>query len=381
MTDHRAIIGRLILKPPGRNNAHCLHDLPTPVLNDPRIKFPTATDKHLFQIYRDVTDARVKDAGLHDLTVTDDTSFNHLYLELTKIINDTAVEVFGRIKRKQRDVHKIVTNPQIEQLQARSCAIGGALRLDKCPRYSASHAATLVYSLSLAEQTLKTTNHPTLRSYLNAKRKAINKDLYRERSNEVYARAKKFDSYRISQALASGSTKRLIHAAEFVPLPLSVNSIDDSSRLLTSPDQVKTETRSYWEKLYARQPVPVMEKPWLVTNSVKEVHSRVSANPFQWPRTASLKDYRALIMKGNARPSPGPDGVEKWCVKTLSDYSLTPFVELHNYMTLNSCFPGNIKDMYLRYNMGTGISAVFLRRVTRVRVWCKYLAPVAIPYP
>ena len=347
MTDHRAIVGRLILKPPDRNSARCLHDLPTPVLNDPRIKFPSTSDKHLFQVYRDMTDARIKHAGLHDRIVTDDTSFNLLYLELTKIINDTAVDVFGRIKRKQRDVHKIVTNPQIQQLQARSRAFGGALRLDKYPSYSASYAALLVYSLSSIEFTLNSTDHLTLRSLLNAKRKAINMDLYRERSNEVYTRAKKLDSYRISHALARGSTKRLIHAAEFVPLPLSINSIDGDHRLLTGPDQVKAETRRYWKKLYARQPVPIMEKPWLLTNSVKEVHARVSAAPFLWPRTASIMDYRALIRKGNARPSPGPDGVEKWCVKTLSDYSLTPFLELHNYMTLNSCFPGNIKDMYL----------------------------------
>jgi hypothetical protein len=281
MTDHRPIIGRLILKPPGRTNARCLHDLPTPILNDPRVKFPTAADKHLFQTYRDLTDARIEHAGLHDLPVTDDTSFNCLYLELTEIINTAAVEVFGKVKRKQRDVHKVITNPLIEQLQARSRAIGDALRLDKYPLYAASHAATLIYSLSLAELTLNTTDHPTLRSYLNAKRKAVNKDLYRERSNEVYARAKKFDSYRISQALTGGSTKRLIHTAEFVPLLLSVNSVDGSHRLLSSPDQVKAETRTYWEKLYARQPVPVMEKPWLVTKSVKEVHDRVSANPFQ----------------------------------------------------------------------------------------------------
>jgi hypothetical protein len=39
--------------------------------------------------------------------------------------------------------------------------------------------------------------------------------------------------------------------------------------------------------------------------------------------------------------------MEKWCLKSLSDYSLTPVLELHNYMTTNSCFPGNIKDMYL----------------------------------
>jgi hypothetical protein len=169
MTDHRAIIGHLILKPPGRTNARCLHDLPTPVLNDPRVKFPTAANKHLFQTYRDVTDARIALAGLHDQIITDDTSFNRLYLELTTIINAAAVEVFCKVKRKQRDLHKIITNPLIEQLQARSRAIGDALRLDKYPHYSASHAATLVYSLSLAEMTLNTTDHPTLRSYLIAK--------------------------------------------------------------------------------------------------------------------------------------------------------------------------------------------------------------------
>jgi hypothetical protein len=96
-------------------------------------------------------------------------------------------------------------------------------------------------------------------------------------------------------------------------------------------------------------PSPDMDKPWLQTKSINEVHARVSTinNPFQWPRKASLTDYCAFIRKGNSRPSPGPDGMEKWCIKSLSDYSLTPLLELHNYMTLNSCFPGDTKDMYL----------------------------------
>jgi hypothetical protein len=180
-----------------------------------------------------------------------------------------------------------------------------------------------------------------------AKRKSVNKDLYRERSNEVYDRAKKYDSFRISQALAGGSTKRLVQSTEFIPLPMSINATDGSGKLISSPDQVKAETRVYWEKLYARQPIPTMEKPWLHTDSVKRVKDRVSSNPFTWPRKASLMDFRALIRRGNARPSPGPDGMEKWCVKSLSDLGLRPVLELHNYMTLNSRFPGNTKDMYL----------------------------------
>jgi hypothetical protein len=128
---------------------------------------------------------------------------------------------------------------------------------------------------------------------------------------------------------------------------MSINTTDGTGKLLTSPDQIKEETHQYLEKLYGCQPVPDMDKPWLLTNSVKEIHNRVMANPFQWPRRVSMNDYHALIRKGNAQPSPGPNGMEKWCVKSLSNYSLTPVLELHNYMTTNSCFLGNIKDMYL----------------------------------
>ena len=348
MTDHRAILGRLILKPPDRSTARCLYEVPTPILNDPRIKFPGPNDKYLFQAYRDEMDINIEAAGLHDRPVTDHDSFNLLYKQLTKITIDTAVHVFGRIKRTRRVVQKTVTNPLIQQLQAKSRALGGALRLVSNPVYPATHAARHAHTLLSSEYSLDlTTTHATLHSFVTAKRKTINKDLYKERSNEVYARAKRYDSYRISHALTGGSTKRLVQSAEFIPLPMSINTTDGSDRLITDPDQVKAETRKYWSKLYARQPIPTMDKPWLSTRSVTEVHGRVSTNPFQWPRAASIIDYRALIRKGNARPSPGPDGIEKWCIKSLSDYSLTPYLELHNYMTMNSCFPGDIKNMYL----------------------------------
>jgi hypothetical protein len=79
----------------------------------------------------------------------------------------------------------------------------------------------------------------TLRSLLVAKWKIINKDLYRERSNEVHAKAKKYDSFRISQALSGGSTKCLVQAAEFVPLPMSINTTDGSGKLITTSSRPK----------------------------------------------------------------------------------------------------------------------------------------------
>jgi hypothetical protein len=347
MTDHRAVIGRIILRPPDRIAGRCVHNVTTPVLNNPRIKFPDYKDKHLFQSFRDQTDVKCRSLGLHDRTVTDDLSFISLYTELTNVINDTAADVFGRIKRRKRNVDKLITNSKIQQLQGRSRALGGALRLINEPIYRASHAAKHIHLQCSLEYSLNTCSHLSLRSFVLAKRKAVNKDLYRERSDEVYARAKKYDSFRITQALAGGSTKRLVHSAEFVPLPMSINTTDGSGKLLSDPEQVKAETRLYWERLYARQPIAPMDKPWLETESVIQVKQRVIANPFEWPRKATLKDFRALIRRGNARPSPGPDGMEKWCVKSLSDFALAPVLELHNYMTLNSCFPGDTKDMYL----------------------------------
>ena len=95
MTGHRHIIGQIILKPPHRNSAHCIHKTATPVLNKPHIKFPDSTNKHLFQSYLYQTDAKIREAGLHDFSITNEISFNSLYTQLTKIINDPADDVFG----------------------------------------------------------------------------------------------------------------------------------------------------------------------------------------------------------------------------------------------------------------------------------------------
>jgi len=60
-----------------------------------------------------------------------------------------------------------------------------------------------------------------------------------------------------------------------------------------------------------------------------------------------LADFRALLQRGNSRLSLGPDGWEKWIIKSLSDNVLALVLDLHNYQVMNSCFPGDIKDMWL----------------------------------
>lgn len=83
-----------------------------------------------------------------------------------------------------------------------------------------------------------------------------------------------------------------------------VNSLDCPDKVICDPEGVKAETRRYFENLYDHSDVPVMEKPWLTTSSVKDVRTRVTKDPFVWPQNVSLADFRAMIRRGNARPSP-----------------------------------------------------------------------------
>jgi hypothetical protein len=85
----------------------------------------------------------------------------------------------------------------------------------------------------------------------------------------------------------------------------------------------------------------------MVTPSVERIRADCQRTPFQWPVMADLQGYRAMLRKGTPRPSPGPDGWEKWVIKTLSDKSLSLVLDLHNYIITNARFPGDIKDMWL----------------------------------
>src|ERR1700683_2517989 len=54
-----------------------------------------------------------------------------------------------------------------------------------------------------------------------------------------------------------------------------------------------------------------------------------------------------MIRCGNNWPAPGPDGWEKWLIKSLSDETLILVMDLLNYIVVHSIFPGNVKDMWL----------------------------------
>ncbi|KAK7015234.1 hypothetical protein R3P38DRAFT_3204421 [Favolaschia claudopus] len=250
----------------------------------------------------------------------DDDSFVQRYEALTKILIPCAEESFGRTPRYKR-VHA-VTSPRLQAIVASIRNLGGAIRHVKsdfkCSRLT-------VFPL------------PSLLEYLVAQRRLLNKELYAEKMAVIFSRAKLQDRNRMIAALHGGSTKKLAAVGGFVSLPHSVSARDDSEKLISDPE--------YFSTLYGRLPPVTVPKPWLTTPSVLQVKERISSDPFTWPKPASVAQFRALLRKGNQKPSPGPDGWEKWCVKALSDQALSLVLDLHNYVVMNSQFPGNLEDI------------------------------------
>ena len=259
---------------------------------------------------------------------------------------NTAEECFGHNPRWQVKINKDLTSPRIEALKAESRHIGGSIFLLKSNNTGRVSQSTVNYRDRMLRIHERSFAWQTFEDFLKDKRRSNAKELYHERAREAFEQNKKQDSMRMKWALQSGSTKRLINSGiNPVRLPLMVNDPLENDCILSSPEDVKNASATYFEHLYTRMPPPNTPKPWINTESVRNVRARTQQTPFEWPQRASLNSFRAMLQKGNPRPSPGPDEWEKWCIKALSDKTLELMITLHNYIVDNSRFPGNIKEV------------------------------------
>jgi len=346
MTDHRAITATLFMTP---DDMHATTNIPVDLSEfstRPRIKYPSKKDKTKFEQYSQEVDKKLVAEKLKDQPVIDEQSFVHQYQALTRIIVNTAEEVFGLARRVEWR-NTTISNPLIRQLKKKLRHIGGALHLERKGRNAlVSDESRQEYEGIWQEYRQAGHRHePSLRKFILDRRKAVFKELYHALMQEVVSRAKTRDWRRMWLALNGGSTKRLVNAGEYIGLPTAVNSHLQPGEIMTEPEGIKTATCEYLSDLYHRNQPPEMEKPWMKTPSVVEVRQRVEKDPFEWPRKADLADFRAMLRRGNQRPAPGPDRWEKWCVKSLSDDALQLVLGLHNYKVINASFPGSVKDM------------------------------------
>ena len=347
-TDHRAIIARITLSDgaPQDELENTMTDFTRKASSPPRVKMPLKTEKHKYETFRETVDTLIEARSLHERVITDDASFLEQYTSLTEIITTTASKVFGHTKPYTMP-RKSITNPSIKTIATDLRSIGGAIRYEKSNRTVQVSPKAMKHHEKARLAYLKSREPGAdILKILTGNRKALYKTLYAERAKEIVRRAKEADRRQVALAL-KGSTKKMIQTSTFVPLPFALNDLDNPDKLICDPEGVKATTREYFKRLYDHSRVRELPKPWLDTPSVVRVKRRIEEDRFQWPRETSLSDFRAMLRRGNHRPSPGPDRWEKWTVKSLSDRALSLVLDLHNYEVMNSCFPGNITDLWL----------------------------------
>jgi hypothetical protein len=137
------------------------------------------------------------------------------YDELTDIIVKTAKDTFG-VSKKVCFEEKKLSSPTIRRMETTLKNLGGALNLEK-RGHLALVTEYLRTTLHLMRQEYEEEQHnllgqrtSTLREYILKKRRALYKDLYHEHIWEITVRARTWDHQKISYALLSGSTKKLV---------------------------------------------------------------------------------------------------------------------------------------------------------------------------
>jgi hypothetical protein len=345
-TNHCAVVAKVIYTPPLGSGGTVFPSFKA-VLNKAQIKYPARMEKFRHDDFRTDINARLDGTGLDTAQVIDDDSFLHVYDSFTAILIPAAEKCYGRITRWTSKDDNRVMSPMIERLVARLRFLRGAIRTirdDNAP--DMTHGAQLVYDqLAHTFYSDPPDGQTFLQFTISEKRKA-NRQVFAERVAEIRLRKERQDKYRITTALRSRSTKRLVNPGEFIELPITVNDLH-SEKLISDPAGVKEISRQYWSKLYHHEPTPNIPKPWLTSKSVLAIKQRVQDDPFIWPRHTSLPDFRALLRKGTPRPAPSTDQWEKWLIKSLPNKALKIVLNLHNYIVMNSRFPGDLKDMWL----------------------------------
>jgi len=228
MIDHHAVLATLFMKPP--DNLDAVTEIPADLsknLHQLCVRYPSKRDKLKYDKYRRKVDKKVEHEGLKHQPVTGEQSFTHCYKALTRIIVDTAKEVFGVAQQWEGEDMK-VSSLLIHSLEKRLRHIGGALYLER------RNGSTMVSGESRAEleslqqeyqNTVQALSQQlTLCKFILNRRKVLYKELYHARMQEVMSRARIRNQKKMWAALNGGSTKRMVNAGKYIFLPTAVNS-------------------------------------------------------------------------------------------------------------------------------------------------------------
>ncbi|KAK4695423.1 hypothetical protein P7C70_g8552, partial [Phenoliferia sp. Uapishka_3] len=121
-----------------------------------------------------------------------------------------------------------------------------------------------------------------------------------------------------------------------------------TGKIVAKATGVRNEMRNYWSDLYEKEELEESDKPWMTCDAAKRFQSGAKEDPFVWPpKNLDLARYRFMLNRGNRKPSPGPDGWEKWCLALLSDRALTLPLKLLSHIVNTNYHSKELQQTYL----------------------------------
>ncbi|KAF5370395.1 hypothetical protein D9758_006983 [Tetrapyrgos nigripes] len=356
-TDHCALLCNVFL----RGSATLTSEYTDSVRLPARYRVPRRDQRFRFRIFTDNVSRAVSASPSLSRPITTDDDFEKIYSKFGRILHSSAAIAFEKPSQFfSSPSSKSISSPTIRSIQREYKRVN---RLVSILKRAPSSLPTFALANLWAQQylnafdpsvlvsptiTLSFTFLSKFHEYLKRLRSSLSKLRYREVDAELRRRATAASSARINSVLLGGSAKRLFPSQFCGPPRVVCTSLPNEPEIfVSSPEEVKLAMVQYFQNLYARQPRPPHPKPWMQTPSILAIRQKTSADPFTWPKLMSLLDIRLILRKGNPKPAPGPDGIEKWWLKHLDDDSLSIFQHLVNYILHNSHAPSCTKPSTL----------------------------------
>jgi hypothetical protein len=352
-TDHRPIISHVTLLSPASVPGH--PDIPQevpPSAYSPRFRHPFRSETFRFTLFSSKVDDLLSahPSSANPTPISSDNEFQLQYDNFTQVLLTAAKATFN-LPTPHPQVYRKIINPTISLILCELRHINRLLALISRSshsghlRFPGDLWATQYFNAYLASSGELGPNFLIgLKAFLSGIRKKLHKLRFAEERLERRKQMEVRSRSRIQQVLHGSSAKRLYpHKISSLPLAITPNPESEPDLVLTGDHEIKEATVNYFQTLYNHTPRAPQAKPWLTTPSVSAVFQNVSSDPFLWPKILSLQEFRTLLRKGNARPTPGPDGWEKWFLKHLSDSALEVVLRLVNYIIVSSHVPSSLK--------------------------------------
>ncbi|KAK4703868.1 hypothetical protein P7C70_g2343, partial [Phenoliferia sp. Uapishka_3] len=296
-----------------------------------RLRLPKWGDKLQGPLYAKRVDEEIQAAGLEDLDVGIDEVFDKVYDGLTEIFRKVGEEVFG--VRGPRPKKRKYISPAIKRLDDDlyhwNCYIG-AMKRSTAEHNAVETFVNRVKNAKFAKKihgkvqraTPPTSSFEQALAIASGLRRLVCRAITLLKQMEAAKQAAARDEFKLKDVNRGGSVKRLLMPRCHMVQPTVV--IDEATGEITAkPSEVRNKKRDYWSGLYEKEPLDDSPKPWMHCDAAKGFQEGAAADPFIWPPTnLDLTRYRYILTRGNRRPSPGPDGWEKWCLALLSDRAL-----------------------------------------------------------